>query len=113
MPFISQVAMRKKIKNFWRRLYFHDGTGKRITYTLMILPWDIYLIILYSKTEYPLPFLKLNLGTGSSTSVLELVRAFEKACLEKLTMKSLKRFDIEESVADPSLAKKLLIGSEI
>ena len=112
MPFISQVAIgkRKKLKIFGGDYNTHDGTGKRDYIHVDDLALGHLSALSYILKQNTAPFLKLNLGTGSSTSVLELVRAFEKASFRKINYEIVERRfgDIEESVADPSLAKKII-----
>ena len=51
-----------------------------------------------------------NLGTGKGYSVLDIVKAFEKACGKKIPYEIRQRRpgDIASCYADPSLAKKEL-----
>jgi UDP-glucose 4-epimerase len=55
-------------------------------------------------------FLKVNLGTGQGTSVLELVRAFSKACGREIpTVRAPRRDgDVASYYASPELAATLL-----
>ena len=112
MPFISQVAIgkRKKLKVFGGDYDTPDGTGKRDYIHVEDLALGHLSALSYIlKNEKP-TFLKLNLGTGLSTSVLELVKAFEKVSSRKIKYEIVdRRFgDVEESVADPSLAKEII-----
>ncbi len=52
----------------------------------------------------------VNLGTGSGTSVLEAVRAFERASGRPIPFERVARRagDVAECYADPSLAEKAL-----
>ena len=54
--------------------------------------------------------LDINLGTGISYSVLEIIRAFEKACGKKIPYEFTQRRagDIAELCADPSFARNKL-----
>ena len=54
--------------------------------------------------------LTVNLGTGKGTSVLEMVRAFEKASGQPIPVKIAPRRpgDVAACWADPSLAQKVL-----
>jgi UDP-glucose 4-epimerase len=54
--------------------------------------------------------LTVNLGTGNGYSVLEMIKAFEKASSKKINYKIVDRRagDIAECFADPSYAKKVL-----
>ena len=112
MPFISQVAVgkRKKLQVFGGDYDTPDGTGKRDFIHVEDLALGHLSALSYIlKNEKP-TFLKLNLGTGLSTSVLELVKAFEKVSSRKIKYEIVaRRFgDVEESVADPSLAKEII-----
>ena len=54
--------------------------------------------------------LTVNLGTGAGVSVLQMIRAFEKACGQQIPYEIVARRsgDIAASWADPSLAQELL-----
>lgn len=55
-------------------------------------------------------FVAVNLGTGQGTSVLELVRAFERVSQRRIPLRKAPRRagDIERMWADPALAASLL-----
>ena len=112
MPFISQVAVgkRKKLKVFGGDYDTPDGTGKRDYIHVEDLALGHLSALSYILKNEKSTFLKLNLGTGLSTSVLELVKAFEKVSLTKIKYEIVdRRFgDVQESVADPSLAKEII-----
>ena len=112
MPFISQVAVgkRKKLKVFGGDYDTPDGTGKRDYIHVEDLALGHLSALSYIVKKGKPIFLKLNLGTGLSTSVLELVKAFEKVSSRKIKYEIVaRRFgDVEESVADPSLAKEII-----
>ena len=109
---ISAIASKnpKKLKIFGGDYNTHDGTGKRDYIHVDDLATGHLSSLSYILKQNTAPFLKLNLGTGSSTSVLELVKAFEKASFRKINYEIVERRlgDIEESFADPSLAKKII-----
>lgn len=66
--------------------------------------------MIYQKTDNPTGFKAINLGTGKGYSVLEVIRAFEKASGKKIPYKIVERRpgDISASYADASIAKKEL-----
>ena len=84
MPFISQVAVGKRnhLNVFGNDYPTADGTGCRDYIHVMDLV-DGHLQALKALKHQP-QLLTVNLGTGSSTSVLELVHAFEKASGKKV-----------------------------
>ncbi len=55
-------------------------------------------------------FFTINIGTGIGTSVLDLVDAFERVSMKRINYRAHKdpSFDVSISIADNSLAKKLL-----
>ncbi len=112
IPFISQVAAgkRKKLKVFGGDYGTSDGTGKRDYIHVDDLAMGHLKSLSYILKKEKPPFLKLNLGTGLSTSVLEVLKAFEKASLRKIKYEIVDRRlgDIEESFADTSLAKEII-----
>ena len=112
MPFISQVAIgkRKKLKVFGGDYDTSDGTGRRDYIHVDDLAFGHLSSLSYIlKKEIP-SILKLNLGTGVSTSVLDLVKAFERASNREIKYEIVNRRygDVAESVADPSLAKEII-----
>lgn len=66
--------------------------------------------MIYQKTENPIGFKSMNLGTGKGYSVLEVIHAFEKASGKKIPYKIVGRRpgDISTSYADASIAKEKL-----
>ena len=112
MPFISQVAVgkRKKLKIFGGDYDTTDGTGRRDYIHVDDLALGHLSSLSYILKKKIPPFLKLNLGTGLSTSVLELIKAFERVSSQKIKYEIVdRRFgDVAESIADPSLAKEVI-----
>ncbi|MBK92743.1 MAG: UDP-glucose 4-epimerase GalE [Rickettsiales bacterium] len=112
MPFISQVALgkRKKLKVFGGDYETSDGTGRRDYIHVDDLAVGHLLSLSYILKKKIPPFLKLNLGTGLSTSVLDLIKAFERVSCREIKYEIVdRRFgDVAESVADPSLAKEII-----
>lgn len=66
--------------------------------------------LIYQKTKNPLGFKAINLGTGKGCSVLEVIKAYEKASGKKIphTIAERRAGDIASSYADASLANKEL-----
>ena len=110
MPFISQVAMKKR-----KKLYIYgkdyntiDGTGIRDYIHVLDLA-DGHKKAL-DKIESSNGINIINLGTGKGYSVLEIVRAFEQASKVNINYEYTDRRpgDVDACFADPSYAKKFL-----
>jgi UDP-glucose 4-epimerase len=110
MPFITQVAVgkRAKLNVFGNDYATPDGTGVRDY---------IHVVDLAEGHVAALRYLleggrgiTVNLGTGRGYSVLELVRAFEKASGRPIPYEFAPRRpgDVDASYADPSLAHREL-----
>ena len=110
MPYICQVAVgqRDRLSVFGGDWPTVDGTGVRDY---------IHVVDLARAHADALDFLvregrsaNINLGTGRGTSVLELVRAFERASGREVAYDIVARRpgDVAEVYADPSLAHALL-----
>jgi UDP-glucose 4-epimerase len=110
MPYIAQVAAgrRDKLQIFGSDYPTPDGTGIRdyIHVTDLAQAHVSALDYLMHADRS----LTVNLGTGRGVSVLELVRAFEKASGRRVPHKIVARRagDVAEVYADPSLARQLL-----
>jgi UDP-glucose 4-epimerase len=110
MPYIADVAMgiREKLFIFGDDYPTHDGTGIRD----YIHVKDLALghIAALNKLEAHADMITVNLGTGKPCSVLDLVRAFEKASERKISYEvaNRRKGDVAGSFADPTLAKELL-----
>ncbi len=108
MPYIAQVAVGrlKELSVFGNNYPTSDGTGVR-DYIHVV---DLAIGHLYAlkKLESNPGIVTYNLGTGRGYSVLEMVKAFEKASGRKVPYKIVGRRagDIAECYADPSLARK-------
>lgn len=109
-PFISQVAVGKRaeLSIFGDDWDTPDGTGVRDYIHVVDLAQGHV-----SAVEYVLKHtgaISPNLGTGRGTSVLELVRAFERASGRTVPFRMVPRRpgDIASSWADPALAERLL-----
>ena len=110
MPYVCQVAVgqRERLSVFGGDWPTVDGTGVRDY---------IHVGDLARAHADALDFLvrerrsaNINLGTGRGTSVLELVRAFERASGREVPFEVVARRpgDVAEVYADPSLAHELL-----
>jgi UDP-glucose 4-epimerase len=110
MPNIAQVAagVREKVRVFGSDYPTRDGTGVRDYIHVVDLARG-HLAALDALRRERCGF-TVNLGTGRGISVLEAVRAFERASGRTIPMERVARRagDVAESYADPSLAEKLL-----
>lgn len=112
MPFITQVAVEKRefLSVFGSDYDTHDGTGVRDYIHVVDLAYGHVKAIDYLNNSSLIKPLKVNLGTGKGYSVLEMVKAFEKASGQKINYKLVDRRagDIAKCYADPSTAKEIL-----
>jgi UDP-glucose 4-epimerase len=110
MPFISQVSVGKReyLSVFGDDYNTIDGTGVR-DYIHVVDLANGHLKALEKLQEVD-GVLTVNLGTGQGYSVLEMVKAFEKASGKAIPYKIAPRRsgDIAACFADPSYAKKTL-----
>lgn len=110
MPYIAQVAVgkRPKLQVFGGDYPTEDGTGKRDYIHVDDLAAG-HLAALNQLSKSP-ELLTVNLGTGRPFSVLEMIRAFEKASGAPVPYEVVERRagDLPEYYADPSLAEQLL-----
>ena len=108
-PYISKVAIGelKEIGIFGNDYPTHDGTGVRdyIHVTDLAKGHVSAIEKINGNGVYT-----YNLGTGKGYSVLDVIRAFEKACGKKLpyAIKPRRAGDIAACYADASKAKKEL-----
>jgi len=109
MPYIAQVAVgrRPHVNVFGTDYQTPDGTGVRDYVHVMDLAAG-YLRALECLEKQDL--IKVNLGTGFGTSVLELVQAFAKASGKNIPTVSAPRRagDIACCYASPDLARQTL-----
>ena len=110
MPFVAQVAVgrRESLAVFggdWPTL---DGTGVR-DYIHVVDLAQGHLAALRRVFDAP-GFWTVNLGTGNGRSVLEMVRAFERASGRPVPYRIVDRRagDIASCYADPEQAERLL-----
>ncbi|MDQ7047929.1 MAG: UDP-glucose 4-epimerase GalE [Sulfurovum sp.] len=110
MPFIAQTAVgkRESLSIFGGDYDTPDGTGIRDYIHVMDLADGHVkaLEIIKNLSEV----MTINLGTGNGYSVLDMVKAFEKASGKKVPYKIVPRRagDIAKCFADPSYAKEVL-----
>lgn len=110
MPNIAQVAVgvRDRVRIFGSDYPTRDGTGIRDYIHVVDLARG-HLSALETLRREGRGF-TVNLGTGRGISVLEAVRAFERASGRTIPTEKVARRagDVAESYADPSLAERLL-----
>ncbi len=110
MPFISQTAVGKReyLSVFGDDYDTPDGTGVR-DYIHVVDLADAHVKAI-EKIESFTKVMTINVGTGKGYSVLEMVKAFEKASGQKVPYKIAPRRagDIATNYADTSYAKEVL-----
>ena len=110
MPFVAQVAtgQRERLSVFGNDYPTPDGTGVRDYIHVMDLAEGHVAALDYLQNHSGL--LTVNLGTGCGYSVLDMVRAFEKASGRPVPYAIMPRRpgDVAACYADPALVKKLL-----
>ena len=110
MPFVAQVAVGKlaKVRVFGADYPTRDGTGVR-DYIHVVDLAQGHLAALDSLARQT-ALLTVNLGTGRGYSVLEMIRAFEKASGRPVPYEVVARRpgDVAECYADPTRAHELL-----
>ncbi len=110
MPFISQTAVgkREKLNVFGGDYDTPDGTGVRDYIHVVDLAYGHVKAL--QKIDSLTEVLTVNLGTGNGYSVLDMVKAFEKASQQKVPYEIVDRRpgDIATCFADPSYAYEQL-----
>jgi UDP-glucose 4-epimerase len=110
MPYIAQVAMgaRPVLQVFGNDYQTPDGTGVRDYIHVSDLA-EGHVAALKSLLEGQRGF-TVNLGAGRGYSVLEVVRAFEKASGREVpfTIAPRRPGDVAQCYADPALAREIL-----
>ena len=110
MPNIAQVAVgfRNTLRVFGSDYPTRDGTGVRDYIHVVDLARG-HLAALETMQRERRGF-TVNLGTGRGISVLEAVRAFERASGRPIPIERVARRagDVAECYADPALAQKVL-----
>ncbi|BDD00710.1 UDP-glucose 4-epimerase GalE [Persicobacter psychrovividus] len=113
MPFITQTAMglRQGLKVFGGDYQTPDGTCIRDYIHVMDLA-KAHLIALerFMKSNFKKRFEWFNLGTGTGSSVLEVIQSFEKMSGEQLAYEIVDRRegDIEQIWAETTIANEEL-----
>ena len=110
VPYISQVAVGRlqELKVFGNDYPTPDGTGVRdYIHVVDLAQGHLHALDRLLKGSGVITY---NLGTGRGYSVLEIVRAFEKACSKEIPFQIAGRRDGDIAVcyADPSKANKEL-----
>jgi len=107
LPYVAQVAVGKldKIHVYGNDYPTHDGTGVRDYIHVVDLAIG-HLKALEKKTGTPGVHI-YNLGTGHGYSVLDIIKAFEKACKKELPYQidARRPGDVAECFANPEKAK--------
>jgi UDP-glucose 4-epimerase len=110
MPFVAQVAVgrRERLSVFGGDWPTHDGTGVR-DYIHVVDLAQGHLAALRRVRETA-GFWTVNLGTGNGYSVLDMVKAFERASGRPVPYAIVDRRpgDIAACYADPAVAERLL-----
>lgn len=110
MPYIVKVALGEleSLKIFGNDYETRDGTGERDYIHVMDLA-EGHLASLNFLNEHK-GVHSINLGSGQSTTVLELLQVFERVCCKKIPYEIVARRegDTAISYAKPDLANKAL-----
>ena len=110
MPYITQVSIGKRecLSVYGNDYATHDGTGVR-DYIHVVDLAKAHLAALNWLDKKPGLDI-FNIGTGHGYSVLDIVKAYEKATGKKINYKIAPRRpgDIDECYADPTKAREVL-----
>lgn len=110
MPFVAQTAVGKReaLSVFGDDYDTHDGTGVRDYIHVVDLAHGHIKAI--EKIDNVEDVLAVNLGTGNGYSVLDMVKAFEKASGKEVPYNITPRRpgDVAKCYASPQYAKKVL-----
>lgn len=110
MPFVTQVAVGKleKLRVFGNDYPTHDGTGVRDY--IHVVDLAVGHLKALEKLENKPGVVTYNLGTGTGSSVLDVVKAFEKANDIEIPYEITARRPGDAAIcyADPSKAEKEL-----
>lgn len=110
-PYIAQVAVgkRERLHVFGNDYDTVDGTGVRDYLHVVDLAQGHVKAVEFAAREAS-GFVAINLGTGTGTSVLQLISAFEQASGRSIPYDVVARRpgDVASAWADPSLAERLL-----
>jgi len=106
LPYITQVAVGrlKELKVFGNDYPTHDGTGVRDY--IHVVDLALGHLAALKKMESASGYQVFNLGTGEKYSVLDMIKAFEKASGISIPyrIEARRPGDIAECYADPSFA---------
>jgi UDP-glucose 4-epimerase len=110
MPFIAQVAVgrREFLRVFGEDYPTPDGTGVRdYIHVVDLAKGHVAALDYLAKNE---GLFTVNLGTGQGYSVLDMIKAFQKASGKQISYQIVERRvgDIACCYADPSMAKEKL-----
>ncbi|QQN61946.1 UDP-glucose 4-epimerase GalE [Bradyrhizobium diazoefficiens] len=109
LPYVAQVAVgRRKYLNVWGKDYATpDGTGVRDY--IHVVDLAVGHLMALNKMQHP-QVMTVNLGTGTGTSVLEIVEAFSKASGRNIPVVFGPRRpgDVASCYADATVAEWLL-----
>ena len=113
MPYISQVAVGKlkELSVFGSDYETKDGTGVRdYIHVVDLANAHVKAIKYLNSNKYLFENSKINIGTGIGYSVLDMVKAFEKASGQKIPYKLVPRRagDIATCYSNPQKAKEIL-----
>ncbi|MBR0568094.1 UDP-glucose 4-epimerase GalE [Azoarcus sp. L1K30] len=110
MPYVSQVAVGrlKELQVFGSDYPTADGTGVRDYIHVVDLARGHVAAV--ERFDALPSVAAINLGTGCGYSVLDVVRAFERACGRPIPYRIVPRRagDVAQCWADPTLARELL-----
>jgi len=106
VPFVAQVAIgrRERVSVFGNDYDTPDGTGIRDYIHVMDVARGHLMALQNMKSGVSM----INLGTGKGSSVLEVIRAFEKAVGKPIqyVIAPRRAGDVAQSYCDPSKANK-------
>ena len=113
MPFITQTAVGKRefLSVFGGDYPTQDGTGVRdYIHVVDLADAHVKALDYLNSKSYTILNSTFNIGTGIGYSVLDMVKAFEKASGKKIPYKIVDRRagDISTCYSDPSFAKEIL-----
>lgn len=110
LPYVARVAVGQLacVRVFGNDYDTPDGTGVRDYIHVVDLAKGHVCAADYAAKHHG--WVAINLGTGNGYSVLEVIRAYEKACGRPINYEIVPRRpgDVASNWANPNLAKKLL-----
>ena len=113
MPFITQTAVGKRdfLSVFGGDYPTPDGTGVRdYIHVVDLADAHVKALDYLNSKSYTILNSTFNIGTGIGYSVLDMIKAFEKASSKNIAYKIVDRRagDISTCYSDPSFAKEIL-----